>query len=100
MAETVVSVRTYVLTAIALLLLAGATYGIAYIDLGVLNTAAALAIAATKTVLVALIFMHLRYKKGISRIVVLAACFWLALLIFFTLTDFFTRPWMPAPAPW
>src|SRR3954467_8453789 len=100
MPHTVVPVRTYVLVALALLALAGATYGIAFIDLGVWNTAVALAIAVTKAVLVVLIFMHVRYKGGLSRVVILAGLFWLALLMTFTLTDLYTRQWLPSPYSW
>jgi cytochrome c oxidase subunit IV len=88
------SVRTYILVFLALLALAGLTTGIAYIDLGTFNTVAALAIAAIKMALVGLFFMHLWYSRGLTWIVVLAGFFWLALMVSFTLADFFTRSWI------
>ena len=77
----------------ALLLLAAATTAIAYIDLGPFNTVVALAIASIKACLVGLFFMHLLYTQGLTRIVVLAGFFWLALMVSFTLADVFTRQW-------
>jgi len=87
------SVRTYVLVFVALLLLAAATTAIAYVDLGPFNTVIALAIASIKACLVGLFFMHLLYTQGLTRIVVLAGFFWLALLVSLTLADVLTRQW-------
>jgi cytochrome c oxidase subunit 4 len=87
------SVRTYVLVFVALLVLAAATTAIAYVDLGPYNTVVALAIASIKACLVGLFFMHLLYTQGLTRIVVLAGFFWLALMVSFTLADVFTRQW-------
>ncbi len=100
MPHKVVPARTYVFTAITLLALTALTYAVALIDLGIWNTAVAVAIAAIKMTIVGLIFMHLLYTRGLPRIVVLAGAFWLALLIAFTVTDVFTRSWMAAPIPW
>jgi cytochrome c oxidase subunit IV len=93
------SVRTYVLVFVALLVLAAATTAIAYVDLGPYNTVVALAIAAIKACLVGLFFMHLLYTQGLTRIVVLAGFFWLALMVSFTLADVFTRPWIGRLGP-
>jgi len=93
------SVRTYVLVFVALLILAAATTAIAYVDLGPFNTVVALAIASIKASLVGLFFMHLLYTRGLTRIVVLAGFFWLALMVSFTLADVFTRHWVGLPSP-
>jgi len=93
------SVRTYTLVFVALLVLAALTTGIAYVDLGPLNTVLALAIAVIKMFLVGLFFMHLWYSRGLTRIVVLAGFFWLALLVSFTLADVFSRSWIKPPGP-
>ncbi len=93
------SVRAYTLVFVALLLLAALTTGIAYVDLGPLNTVAALAIAFIKMCLVGLFFMHLGYTPGLTRIVVLAGFFWLALMVSFTLADVFSRSWIKPPGP-
>jgi cytochrome c oxidase subunit IV len=100
MPGTIVPVRTYVVVVLALFVLAGATYGIAYIDLGIFNTVVALVIAFSKMTLVGLFFMHVRYKPGLTRIAILAAFFWLALLVSFTAADVFTRGWIPIASGW
>jgi len=99
MSEESPSVRTYTLVFVALLLLAGLTTGVAYIDLGPFNTVVALAIAFIKMCLVGLFFMELLYSRGLTRIVVLAGFFWLALMVSFTLADVFSRPWIKTPGP-
>jgi cytochrome c oxidase subunit 4 len=99
MSEKTPSVRTYIIVFVALLLLAAFTTGIAYVNLGKFNTIAALAIAVIKMCLVGLFFMHLWYSPGLTRIVVLAGFFWLALMVSFILTDVFTRSWIKPPGP-
>ena len=99
MSEESPSVRTYTLVFVSLLLLAGLTTGVAYIDLGPFNTVVALAIAFIKMCLVGLFFMELLYSRGLTRIVVLAGFFWLALMVSFTLADVFSRPWIKTPGP-
>jgi cytochrome c oxidase subunit IV len=100
MSGHVVSVRLYVTIFLALLLLTGLTTGVAFIDLGSYNTVAALAIAAAKMLLVVLFFMHVRYSSGLTKVIVLAGFFWLAILLTFTLSDYFTRHWTPMPSGW
>ena len=94
------SVGTYILVFMTLLVLAALTTGIAYVDLGPFNTVIALAIAVVKMSLVGLFFMHLWYSSGLSRIVVLAGFFWLAIMLTFTMSDYFTRGWTPTPSGW
>ncbi|HTS12458.1 MAG TPA: cytochrome C oxidase subunit IV family protein [Candidatus Limnocylindrales bacterium] len=100
MSEHIVPVKIYVFVFIALLILTGLTTGVAYIDLGPFNTVVALAIAAVKMMLVVLFFMHVKYSSGMTRLVVLAGLFWLAILLSFTLADELTRGWTPVPMPW
>ena len=96
----VVPVKTYFATFVALLVLAGLTTAVAFIDLGRFNTVIAMVIAFVKMMLVLLIFMHLRSSTKLVRIVFIAGFFWLALLIGLTITDYASRPWIPDPAPW
>lgn len=100
MSEPIVSVRTYTIVFIALLILAGLTTWIASIDLGIYNTVAALAIAAIKMMLVGLFFMHLWYKPGLTRIVVVCGFFWLGLMVAFILADVFSRNWIAHGTGW
>jgi cytochrome c oxidase subunit 4 len=100
MSEHVVPLKTYALVFITLLILTGLTTGVAYIDLGRFNTVAALAIAVCKMLLVVLFFMHVKYMPGLTKIVVIAGFFWLAILITFTLSDEFSRGWTPFSSHW
>lgn len=100
MAQHIVPVKVYLGVFVALLTLTALTTGVAYIDLGPINTVAALAIAVTKMLLVVLFFMHVKYSSGLTRIVILAGFFWLAILIALTLSDVFTRHWSPLPTGW
>ena len=100
MSDHVVPVRIYLLIFIGLLALTALTTGVAFIDLGPLNTVAALVIAVTKMLLVILFFMHVRYSPRLTKIVVVAGFFWLALLIGLTLSDTITRHWTQNPSGW
>jgi cytochrome c oxidase subunit 4 len=73
---------------------------VAFIDLGPFNTVVALAIAFSKMLLVILFFMHLRHSSGLTKLVVIAGFFWLALLITLTSTDYHSRPWTTVPQAW
>jgi cytochrome c oxidase subunit IV len=100
MSAHIVPVKTYVAVFIALICLTALTTGVAFIDMGAMNTVAALVIAATKMLLVLLIFMHAKYSSTLTRLAIVAAFFWLALLMTFTLSDVFTRHWSPTPDGW
>jgi cytochrome c oxidase subunit 4 len=100
MSGHVVSVRLYVTIFLTLLVLTGLTTGVAFIDLGAYNTVVALAIAVLKMLLVVLFFMHVRYSSGLTKIVVLAGFFWLAIMLTFTMSDYFTRGLDNPPNGW
>lgn len=99
MAGHLVPKKIYFAVFAMLLLLTALTTLAAYVDLdsylglkGVpMNTVVALAIAATKASLVALFFMHVKYSSPLTRIVVVASLFWLAILITLTSSDYRTR---------
>jgi cytochrome c oxidase subunit IV len=100
MSGHVVPVRIYIAVFVTLLVLTGLTTAVAFKNLGNLNTPVALAIAGVKMLLVVLFFMHARYSSSLTKIVILAGFFWLALLMAFTLTDIGSRDWDQKPAPW
>jgi len=100
MSGHVVPVKVYVGVFLALMAFTALTTGAASIDLGRWNTVVALAIAVTKMILVVLFFMHVKYSTGLTRIVILAGFFWLAILVALTLSDELTRGWTTAPGPW
>lgn len=98
--QPLIPIRTYTFVFVALLILAALTTVVAYIDLGLFNTLIAMFIATGKMLLVALFFMHLRYKPGLSRVASIVGLFWLGLLVALSLTDTFTRNWTPQGKPW
>ncbi len=79
--------RTYIIVWLALLVLTGVTWGVSYVNLGMGNVAVALFIASVKAALVALFFMHLRYENKLVWTFALVPLFFLALIIFGTLSD-------------
>ena len=89
------SLGAYLAVFAALIGLTGLTVFAAFQHLGVWNTPVALAIAVTKALLVALIFMHLRYSPKLTLLVVTSSVVWLAFLIVITVSDYVTRAWLP-----
>jgi cytochrome c oxidase subunit 4 len=64
------------------------------LDLGRFNAAVALTIASIKATLVALFFMHIKgASEKLTKLVVIAALFFLLLLLGLTMTDYSTRLW-------
>lgn len=100
MASTIVPVKIYVLTFVALLALLGLTTLLAYVHMGIGNTVAALVIAVIKMLLVALFFMHAFYDKGLTRVAMVVGLLWLTILIVLSSADVFTRKWTPVPHSW
>jgi cytochrome c oxidase subunit 4 len=97
MSEHVTPKRTYFAIWAALLALTYLTVAVSRIDLGRLNTIAALTIAVTKALLVVLFFMHIRYSTRLTKLVVVGGFMWLALLIGLTMADVVSRAWIPIP---
>ena len=93
----VLSFRVYVTVYVALLILTVMTTAVAYIDLGALNTVAAVGIAVIKAVIVAWFFMHIAYSRHRTQIV---AVLWLLILITFTLSDVLTRGLVASTPRW
>jgi cytochrome c oxidase subunit 4 len=58
----------------------------------------ALVIATIKATLVVLFFMHLRYSPKLTMATVVAAMFFLFLLLGLTMTDYLTRAWLTNPS--
>src|SRR5215210_294510 len=87
----VTPVWLYLAVFFALLVLTGATVGVAYLDLGWANDVVALTIAVTKALLVLWFFMHLRYSTRMTVLTAVAGFFWLGILLVLTLSDYLTR---------
>ncbi len=97
MSDHVVPLRIYYAIFAALLVLTAVTVGVAFVDLGPMNTVVALAIAVTKATLVILYFMHVRYSPRLTWLVVSGGFFWLAVLILFVMADEVSRGWLGFP---
>ena len=62
---------------------------------GPLNAVVAMTIAVVKATLVILYFMHVRYSSRLIWLIISAALFWLAILFALTISDYWTRSWLP-----
>jgi cytochrome c oxidase subunit IV len=87
------TVKTFVSVWAALLVLTATTVYVATLELGPLNAIVALTIATIKALLVLLFFMELRYSTALTKVIVVAAVFFLMLLAGLTLSDYLTRGW-------
>ena len=79
----------------ALMLLLALTWIIGYINLGMFNVVVALAIAIIKALLVALFFMHIKGSSRLLRLAATVGVIWLFIMLSLTLSDYFTRGWVP-----
>jgi cytochrome c oxidase subunit IV len=95
MSEQVVNPKIYIWTCIALLVLLAVTWSIAYVNLGPFNLIVALAVSITKAIVIALFFMHIKGSSRLLHLAAVAGVMWLLILISLTLSDYFTRGWVP-----
>jgi cytochrome c oxidase subunit 4 len=96
MQHQIVPVRTYVLVWLALMILTAVTWQAALVNMGMFNIVVAVSIAMVKMTLVITIFMHARSAEPLTKLYVVAGFVWLAILLFFFMTDYFSRSWMPS----
>jgi len=91
--QHIVSAKLYWVIWAILIVCTILTAWIATVDLGKANTVVALGIATFKASLVVLIFMHVKYtSEKMTKAILLAAIFWLMLLLVLSLTDYSSRP--------
>jgi len=96
MSEHIVQPRVYITIFLALMVGTGLTVLAAKADFpGPLNVIVALTIAVIKATLVVLYFMHVRYSSRLIWLVIGSALFWLAILFALTISDYWTRTWLP-----
>jgi len=81
-----------------LMFLTGLTVFVSFIELHDWNIVLALTIATIKATLVVLFFMHLYYSSKLTKVTVIAAIFFLFLLLALSMTDYLTRAWATNPA--
>src|SRR6266496_244225 len=104
--EHIVSAKLYWLIFVALIVGTVLTALVARVDLGTYRgidakTVVALTIATCKASLVVLIFMHVKYtSEKMTKAILLAAIFWLMLLLVLSLTDYSSRTegWLSFPS--
>lgn len=72
---------------VALMLLTIITVGVSYLDLGAASLVIALIVAVIKAALVILFFMHLWWDRPFNAVVLVAAFFFVALFLGFTILD-------------
>jgi cytochrome c oxidase subunit 4 len=92
--DHIVSIRTYIAIFLALMVFTAITVAVAFVDLGLMNDVVALTVAVIKAVLVILFFMHVRYSRPLTWVVVASGFFWLIVLIGLTMSDYVSRGWM------
>jgi len=94
MSEHIATKKTYIAAWVALICLTAATAAVSYLELGPFNIVVALIIATCKASLVVLIFMGVKYiSQKMTLIVIIAAIFWLFILLALSMTDYLTRLW-------
>jgi cytochrome c oxidase subunit 4 len=76
---------------LALLALLALTVTLAYQPLGRINAVVALAIGTAKAAVVAAVFMELRHRGPRTFLFAGAGLFWLGILLWLGLMDFFSR---------
>ncbi|MEQ8276487.1 MAG: cytochrome C oxidase subunit IV family protein [Deltaproteobacteria bacterium] len=74
-----------------LLVLTGVTVGVAYVDLGWINTPLALLIAGVKAGVVLAYFMHLKWSTNLTVLVAIIGLLWFIILVAFTVADYMSR---------
>jgi len=94
MSGHLVPLKGYLGIFLALMALTAVTVYVAFLDLGPMNTVAAMTIAAVKAVLVVLYFMHVRWSSRLVWIFAAAGVFWLMIMIGLTMADYGTRDWL------
>jgi len=100
MSHPVVPIKVYVAVFLALITLTVTTVGVSKLELGEFNFVAAMTIAVVKAMLVVLFFMHVKQASTMTKLFVVAGFFWMAILFVFTLSDYFSRGWLPGGKWW
>ncbi|MCW5980696.1 MAG: cytochrome C oxidase subunit IV family protein [Bryobacteraceae bacterium] len=84
----------------ALMVLTALTVLVAMFDLGRFNIVVALSIACAKAFLVVMFFMHLRFAKPLTQVMVAGGLLWLVILLSGTITDYISRGWLGIVPGW
>src|SRR5512138_1258567 len=95
MHEHVTPVKTYVAVFAALLALTLTTVLVSFVELGEWNVVVAVVIAFTKATLVVFIFMYVKWSNALTKLFVFSALAWVLLLLGITMSDYWSRSWLP-----
>ena len=95
--QHVIPIGVYVGIWAILMFLTGLTVFVSFLELHDWNIVLALVIATIKGTLVVLFFMHLFYSSKLTKVTVIAALFFLFLLLSLSMTDYLTRGWLTNP---
>lgn len=95
MQEPDISVKTYTLAYIAMLVLLLINIGIAFLNLGWASMLIALVIGVMETAILALVLMQAYYEKTLVHIAMGGGVLWFLILVTLTLNDYITRNWLP-----
>ena len=87
------TIKTFIFVWIALLVGTGLTVLAATFNLGVFSPIVALLIATAKALIVILFFMEIKYSTKMTMTVVIAAFFFLGILLCLTMMDYVSRIW-------
>ncbi|MPQ45729.1 cytochrome-c oxidase [Marinifilum sp. N1E240] len=87
----IVKYKTYIYVLIGLLIMTFLSVAVTEIDLGPYTVSTALLLASIKSVLVLLIFMHLKFDKKFYGIMVASVFLLLACVIIITFLDYLYR---------
>jgi cytochrome c oxidase subunit 4 len=91
--QHVIQTSVYVGIWAVLMGLTAVTVFASFLELGNFNIVLALVIASIKATLVVLFFMHLYYSSKLTKVTMIAAVFFLFLLLALSMTDYLTRGW-------
>ena len=83
--------RVYFIVWAALLVLTAVTVGVSYVDMKNVTVLTAMLIAATKSMLVLLYFMHIRFEKPMYSVMILAAMMTYGIFVALTFVDYVYR---------
>lgn len=95
MKEPNISIRSYVLAYLALIVLMLINIGIAFLNLGWANMFISVTIAVIQVAVLALVLMQAYFEKPVIHVVMGGAILWFMILITLTFADYITRNWLP-----
>lgn len=83
--------RVYFIVWGALLMLTAVTVGVSYVDMKNVTVLTAMLIASTKSMLVLLYFMHIRFEKPMYSVMILVVLLTYATFVTLTFVDYLYR---------